>query len=160
MTDRTLQSPAKGRADRFAAQGRWAARLARAGLALAILALFIIGTVVNPAFLSLGNFLNVFTSMALVGIIMVGMTFVLIVGGLADLSVPTTVACGAILSLALQPHIGPLPAFVVAVALAGICGSVNGILVGTFGINPIIAILGVGTIVLGIVESMVGGVIV
>jgi ribose transport system permease protein len=111
-------------------------------------------------FLTSGNFLNVLTSMSIIGIIVVGMTFVLVVGGLADLSVPATIACGAILSLALQPILGAIPAFVLAIALAGLCGLVSGVLVGYVGINPIIATLGVGTIVLGIVQSLVGGVIV
>ena len=98
--------------------------------------------------------------MAIVGIVVVGMTFVLVAGGLADLSVPATIACGAILSLALQPIIGPIPAFVLAIALAGACGLVNGLLVGYVGVNPIIATLAMGAIVLGIVQAAVGGVIV
>src|SRR5690606_20656886 len=96
----------------------------------------------------------------IIGIVVIGMTFVLVVGGLADLSVPATVACGAILSLALQPAVGPVPAFLIAIGLAGLCGVVNGYLIGYVGINPIIATLGVGTIVLGIVQAAVGGVIV
>ena len=84
------------------------------------------------------------------------MTFVLVVGGLADLSVPATIACGAILSLALQPMIGPVPAFAAAIALAGLCGLMSGLLIGYIGINPIIATLGVGTIVLGIVQAAAG----
>ncbi|MEP4560999.1 MAG: ABC transporter permease [Nitratireductor sp.] len=118
------------------------------------------GSIANAAFFSTGNFLNVLTSMSIVGIVVVGMTFVLVVGGLADLSVPATIACGAILSLGLQPMIGPVPSFVVAVALAGAIGLLNGVLVGYFGVNPIIATLGVGTIGLGIVQAAVGGVIV
>jgi ribose transport system permease protein len=127
---------------------------------LAIVAVLIVGSLSSPTFLTSGNFLNVLTNMSIIGIVVVGMTFVLVVGGLADLSVPATIACGAILSLALQPMLGAVPAFALAVTLAGICGLVSGILVGFVGINPIIATLGVGTIVLGIVQSLVGGVIV
>jgi ribose transport system permease protein len=132
----------------------------RGGLILAIICVLIFGALSSPMFLTSGNFLNVLTSMSIIGIIVVGMTFVLVVGGLADLSVPATIACGAILSLALQPILGAIPAFVLAIALAGLCGLVSGVLVGYVGINPIIATLGVGTIVLGIVQSLVGGVIV
>jgi ribose transport system permease protein len=134
--------------------------VSRAGLLIAILAVVLYGSLASPVFFTAGNLVNVLTSMAIVGIVVVGMTFVLVVGGLADLSVPATIACGAILSLALQPMIGPVPAFMLAVALAGACGLVNGLLVGYVGINPIIATLGVGTIVLGIVQAAVGGVIV
>lgn len=132
----------------------------RGGLILAIIAVATVGALTSPMFLTSGNVLNILTNMSIIGIIVVGMTFVLVVGGLADLSVPATIACGAILSLALQPMLGAVPAFVLAISLAGLCGLVSGVLVGYVGINPIIATLGVGTIVLGIVQSVVGGVIV
>lgn len=146
--------------DRFRSQTPLVVIASRGGLLLAILAVAVVGALTSPMFLTSGNLLNVLTNMSIIGIVVVGMTFVLVVGGLADLSVPATIACGAILSLALQPVIGPLPAFVLAIALAGLCGLVSGVLVGYVGINPIIATLGVGTIVLGIVQSVVGGVIV
>lgn len=132
----------------------------RGGLLLAIIAVLIFGALSSPMFLTSGNLLNVLTNMSIIGIVVVGMTFVLVVGGMADLSVPATIACGAILSLALQPILGAVPAFLLAITLAGLCGLLSGVLVGYAGINPIIATLGVGTIVLGIVQSFVGGVIV
>lgn len=145
---------------RFNRGGRIADMASRAGLAIAILAVIIYGTFASPVFLTAGNIMNVLMSMSIIGIVVIGMTFVLVVGGLADLSVPATVACGAILSLALQPAVGPVPAFLIAIGLAGLCGVVNGYLIGYVGINPIITTLGVGTIVLGIVQAAVGGVIV
>ncbi|MEO3998845.1 ABC transporter permease [Mesorhizobium sp. CAU 1732] len=160
MTNTTAAIQSEGTNGRFNRGSRLVDLLSRAGLALAILAIVLYGSLSSPVFFTTGNFVNVMTSMAIVGIVVVGMTFVLVVGGLADLSVPATIACGAILSLALQPMIGPVPAFIVAVSLAGFCGLVSGILVGYVGINPIIATLGVGTIVLGIVQAAVGGVIV
>jgi ribose transport system permease protein len=147
-------------APRFRRETPLALLASRGGLGLAIVAVAIAGALSSPMFLTSGNLLNVLTNMSIVGIIVVGMTFVLVSGGLADLSVPATIACGAILSLALQPMLGTVPAFVLAVSLAGLCGLASGVLVGYAGINPIIATLGVGTVVLGIVQSMVGGVIV
>lgn len=158
MTDASIEQP--GVEGRFNRGSRLVELASRAGLPLAILSVVIYGSLANPVFFTAGNLLNVLTSMSIVGIVVVGMTFVLVVGGLADLSVPATIACGAILSLALQPMIGPVPAFMLAVALAGLCGLLSGYLIGYVGINPIIATLGVGTIVLGIVQAAVGGVIV
>lgn len=161
MTDATtlpMQQDKPG--ERFRRGSRLVDLLSRAGLAIAILMVILYGSLASPVFFTTGNLLNVLTSMAIVGIVVVGMTFVLVVGGLADLSVPATIACGAILSLALQPLIGLVPAFLLAIALAGLCGLVSGILIGYVGINPIIATLGIGTIVLGIVQAAVGGVIV
>ena len=160
MNDGSLASAGDAPAGRYDRGGRPGALLSRAALGFAIAAVLIYGALASPVFFTAGNFNNILLSMAIVGIAVVGMTFVLVVGGLADLSVPATIACGAILSLSLQPDIGPLPAFLAAVALAGCCGAFSGWLVGYIGINPIIATLGVGTIVLGIVQAAVGGVIV
>src|SRR5690606_13353127 len=100
MSDITsVEAPANGR---FSAGGRKLDWLARAGLPLMILAVVVFGTLTSPVFFTVGNFLNVLTNMSIVGIVVVAMTYVLVVGGLADLSVPATIACGAILSLALQ----------------------------------------------------------
>lgn len=160
MTDAPVTSHVSSPDNRFQRNNYVLELLSKAGLALAILAVVTFGAVSSQVFLTTGNLLNILTSMAIIGIVVVGMTFVLVVGGLADLSVPATIACGAILSLALQPAIGTVPAFAAAIALAGFCGLISGVLVGYVGINPIIATLGVGTIVLGIVQAAVGGVIV
>ena len=146
--------------ERFTRACRGANIGSKTGLLFAILAVTLYGSFASPVFFSTGNFLNVLTSMSIVGIVVVGMTFVLVAGGLADLSVPATIACGAILSLGLQPEIGPIPAFAAAIALASCIGLLNGVLVGFAGVNPIIATLGVGTIALGVVQAAVGGVIV
>ncbi|WP_226781341.1 ABC transporter permease [Oceaniglobus trochenteri] len=156
----SASEPAQGTGSRFQRNSAMLELLSKAGLGLAILVVILYGALSSPVFFTTGNMVNILTSMAIVGIVVVGMTFVLVVGGLADLSVPATIACGAILSLALQPSIGAVPAFALAIALAGFCGLISGLLVGYVGINPIIATLGVGTIVLGIVQAAVGGVIV
>lgn len=160
MRDIALPARQEVVSTRFNRGSKFVELLSRAGLGLAILAVVAYGSLTSPAFLTAENIVNILTSMAIVGIVVVGMTFVLAAGGLADLSVPATIACGAILSLALQPIIGPIPAFVLAIALAGACGLVNGLLVGYVGVNPIIATLAIGSIVLGIVQAAVGGVIV
>jgi ribose transport system permease protein len=129
-------------------------------LPVAILAVLVLGILVSPSFLTLGNLLNVATSMSILGIVVVAMTFVLVSGGLADLSVPATVAMGAILALALQPALGTAAAFVLAVAAAGMAGVLNGVLIGYARINAIIATLATGTVILGIAQWAVGGVIV
>jgi ribose/xylose/arabinose/galactoside ABC-type transport system permease subunit len=127
------------------------------GLPAALVALMTVGTVVSPKFLTVGNLLNVLTAMSIVGIIVVGMTFVIIVQGLADLSVPATVAIGAIVVLSTQDTLGSVGSIVVALLAAGAAGLVNGLLIGYGKANPIIVTLGIGIIVLGLVQAIVGG---
>ena len=145
---------------RFTQKGAALSFLSNSGLFFAIVLICVIGSFVHPAFLSVTNFLNVLNSMSIVGIVVIGMTFVLVSGGLADLCVPATIACGAILSLALQPVLGPYGAALIALLVAGLCGVFTGILVGYIGLNAIIASLAVGSIVLGGVQASVGGVII
>ncbi|MGV9769097.1 ABC transporter permease [Microbacterium sp. NPDC003461] len=130
------------------------------GLPGGIVALLLIGALLSPQFLTARNLTNVLINMSIVGVIVVGMTFVFITRGMADLSVPATVAVGGILVLALQPQIGSIPAAVVAVLVATAAGVLNGVLIGYAGLNPVITTLATGIIVLGIAQSAVGGVIV
>ena len=61
------------------------------GPAIALLALCVIGYMLNPAFLSEGNITNLLTRSAFIGIIAVGATFVITAGGI-DLSVGSMAA--------------------------------------------------------------------
>jgi ribose/xylose/arabinose/galactoside ABC-type transport system permease subunit len=133
---------------------------ARLGLPVGIVATLIVGSLLNDRFLTVQNLTNVLINMSIVGIIVVGMTFVFVTRGLADLSVPATVAIGGLLVLGLQPSIGTIPAAMVGVLAAAIAGAVNGLLVGYAGLNPVITTLATGAIVLGIAQVFVGGVIV
>jgi ribose transport system permease protein len=139
---------------RISSVGAWVA------LPVCIVLAVAVGAILSPTFLTVGNFLNILTSMSIVGIIVVGMTFVLVVGGMADLSVPATVASAAILTLSTQPTLGTLGAFALGVLVASAAGLVNGVLIGYARVNAIIVTLSIGTIVLGIAQSFVGGVIV
>lgn len=130
------------------------------GMPAGIVLLLIIGAVLSDRFFTVGNLTNVLINISILGVIVVGMTFVFITRGLADLSVPATVAIGAILTLSLQPAIGTAAAALVGVIAGLIAGAVNGILIGYAGINPVITTLAVGTIVLGLAQWSVGGVIV
>jgi len=130
------------------------------GLPAGVVLVLIVGSILSDKFLSVSNLTNVLISMSIVGLIVVGMTFVFISRGLADLSVPATVGLGGILVLGLQPSLGSLVAGIVGVLAAAVAGFINGGLIGWARVNPVIATLAVGTIVLGVAQAFVGGVIV
>lgn len=132
----------------------------RIGLPVGIVLTLVVGALLSDRFLTIGNLTNVLINMSIVGIIVVGMTFVFVTRGLADLSVPATVAVGGILVLGLQPVLGTWIAGLVGVAVATLAGVVNGVLIGYVGLNPVITTLASSTIVLGIAQAFVGGVIV
>lgn len=129
----------------------------RISIPLAIVALLVIGAIVSPSFLTASNLINVLNANAAVGLVALGMTFVAVCGGLADLSVPANVAMGALVTLGAQPVAGPFGAALLGLLVATAGGVVNGLLVGYMRINPIIATLGTGTVLLGLSQLLIGG---
>jgi ribose/xylose/arabinose/galactoside ABC-type transport system permease subunit len=106
-------------------------------------------------FLQPGNLSNVFRQISMESIIAVGMTMVIISGGI-DLSVGSTVALsGVITCLTMTNFPGPFwvafPVSILAGILAGgACGAFNGFFVTKFDIPPFIASLAVMTAARGL----------
>lgn len=129
------------------------------GPILALVILIVIGAALNGNFLSAGNINNVLSRSAFIGIIAVGMTFVITAGGL-DLSVGSMAAFIAGMMIlvmnAALPTLGvgiPIILLGMLVALiAGIAaGMLNGFLITTLGIEAFIVTLGT----MGIYRSLV-----
>lgn len=129
------------------------------GPILALVALIIVGALLNSNFLSAGNITNVLSRSAFIGIIAVGMTFVITSGGL-DLSVGSMAAFIAGLMIlvmnGLLDSMGPgWPLVFVGMAtalVAGVfAGALNGFLITTMRIEAFIVTLGT----MGIYRSLV-----
>ena len=128
------------------------ARLRGYGPVLALVLLCIAGGLLNPDFATLDNMMNVLTRTAFIGIIAVGMTLVIVAGGI-DLSVGSMGAliAGAMIVLmnmlagAVQP-LSPLVIVLCGIALAlllgGALGGVHGLLITRGRIEPFIVTLG------------------
>lgn len=120
------------------------------GPLVALAALVIVGVLLNPNFLSYGNVTNVLARSAFIGIIAVGMTFVITSGGL-DLSVGSMAAFIAGLMIlvinALVPTLGAgWPVILVGMAAALVFGFLaglgNGLLITRARIEAFIVTLG------------------
>ncbi|GGE27464.1 ABC transporter permease [Primorskyibacter flagellatus] len=120
------------------------------GPLLALIALIILGASLNSNFLSAGNVTNVLARSAFIGIIAVGMTFVITAGGI-DLSVGSMAAFVAgvmIMAMnAMIPALGIgvpliLAGMLVALAAGLAAGLVNGFLISKVGIEAFIVTLG------------------
>jgi ribose transport system permease protein len=129
------------------------------GPIVALLVLIIAGALMNSNFLSYANVTNVLARSAFIGIIAVGMTFVITAGGL-DLSVGSMAAFIAglmilVMNLLVPSMGGGVPVILVGmgVALAAglLAGLVNGVLVTTMRIEAFIVTLGT----MGIYRSLV-----
>ncbi|MBP1807275.1 ABC transporter permease [Rubellimicrobium aerolatum] len=142
-----------------AARARPAINLHVLGPIVALLVLVIAGALMNPNFLSYANVTNVLARSAFIGIIAVGMTFVITAGGL-DLSVGSMAAFIAGLMIlvmnALVPSLGAgattiLAGMGVALLCGLLAGWINGILVTRMRIEAFIVTLGT----MGIYRSLV-----
>lgn len=125
--------------------------------AAALVALLLLFGVLSPIFFSPRNLLNILLHVSVIGVVSVGMTFVVLTGGI-DLSVGSVVALSAVLA-AKFVKMG------VATELAGVCGLavgaavgvINGTLVVSGGIPPFIATLGTMGIARGLALILAGG---
>jgi ribose/xylose/arabinose/galactoside ABC-type transport system permease subunit len=126
-----------------------------------VLALLVIGTVLSmltPSFLTVGNLINVVRQISINGILAVGVTFVLLTGGV-DLSLGSVVALTGVVA-ALFAHPGEYPVVVpvlVGVLAGAACGSVNGTIIAWGKVAPFIATLGMMTIARGLALLLSGG---
>ena len=120
------------------------------GTLLGLLGLCLLLTALTPHFLTVSNLLNITQQTAINAIIAVGMTFVILSGGI-DLSVGSIVALsGVMLASALQAGM-PMPlAILVSVGVGGLCGLVNGLLITRGALPPFIATLGMMSIARGL----------
>ncbi|MET0311425.1 MAG: ABC transporter permease [Burkholderiaceae bacterium] len=126
------------------------ARLHGIGPVLGLVLLCIAGTALNGDFATLDNAMNVLTRTAFIGIIAVGMCFVIISGGI-DLSVGSMAALIAGCVILFMNDLGPKmasPAMVVAlgmglaVVLGALFGLAHGLLITKGRIEPFIVTLG------------------
>jgi len=128
----------------------WRRRLQGLGPVLGLVGLCIAGTLLNHDFATWDNAMNVLTRTAFIGIIAIGMCFVIVSGGI-DLSVGSMAAliAGAVILAmnALAPRLGS-PALTVAAGMAialvlgAAFGALHGVLVTRGGIEPFIVTLG------------------
>jgi ribose transport system permease protein len=127
-----------------------AASLRTYGILLALALLVALVDIADPSFLSRANIVNMLGQWALTGVMAVGMTFVVIAGGF-DLSIASGFSLCAIVAALLGANGASLAVAIPAAIVVGIIvGGVNGGLVSLLGINPFIATVGTGFIILGI----------
>lgn len=111
-----------------------------------LLAIFIvISAILSPNFLTLGNFFNLLLQASIPGIVAIGMTLVILLGGI-DLSVGSVLAfSGMMTSIIVERMGGDTPAIIVGcavgLAIGAAMGLVTGVLIAKFGLPDFIASL-------------------
>jgi simple sugar transport system permease protein len=125
---------------------------------VAFVLLTVIFSIGSPIFLTTDTFVSVMSVASELGIVAVGMTL-LMIGGYFDLSVGAILGLSSWIVVTLMNSYGvPAPiAFVLALALAGCMGLVNGIILIKARINSFVVTLGTMLVYRGILVAVTGG---
>jgi ribose/xylose/arabinose/galactoside ABC-type transport system permease subunit len=128
------------------------------GIYIAFLLMCVILSFATEAFLTTNNILNVLRQISINGIIAIGMTFVIITGGI-DLSVGSIVGLSAVVAASFA-HPGAYPVIVpilVGLLVGLACGGVNGFLIARWRVAPFIVTLGMMTAARGMTMVYTNG---
>ena len=131
--------------------GRW-------GLVIALAFIFVALSIVKPSFLTVANLINLVRQISINGILAVGVTFVLLTGGV-DLSLGSLVALTGVIAASFA-HPGQYPVIVpvlMAIGAGAVCGIVNGFVITRGRVAPFIVTLGMMTAARGLALVIAGG---
>jgi inositol transport system permease protein len=121
------------------------------GLVIALVVLCLVLAAVQPGFLTVPNLINVVRQISINGILAVGVTFVLLTGGL-DLSLGSLVALTGV-AAACFAHPDQYPVILpvlIGVLVGAACGAANGVVVTKGKVAPFIVTLGMMTVARGL----------
>lgn len=137
-----------GRGARSGKMQRWLAQNPLIALVLVFILLFLATGAVQPNFLSINGVRNTLLQAAPLGILAAAQTVLMLTGGI-DLSV-TMIATGAAYVAANQSPNGAGVAILAGVLVGLLIGSINGVGVAVFRVNPLIMTLAMSGILLGL----------
>lgn len=125
---------------------------------VALIALVFIMSLASPYFLDTQNIFNVLRNMSTISIVAIGMTMVIITGGI-DLSVGSVLAMSAMMTarLMVQYDINPWLALLVGLAVGALAGGINGLIITKVQVNPFITTMGMMSIGRGLTYLFASG---
>lgn len=125
--------------------------LKKYGIFVVLIVLVIFFSIKSENFLVANNMLIIARQVSMLGIAAVGMTFVLLLGGI-DLSIGSQVTLVNIVAayLMVTGKLSPVAACAIAVVMTSIIGFLNGFIIAKIGMPPIIVTLGTQIIIEGI----------
>ncbi|MBD3247178.1 ribose ABC transporter permease [Candidatus Pacearchaeota archaeon] len=106
-----------------------------------IIILFVLFFSLSPAFRSLESFMNIIRRVMVLGIVSIGMTFVILSGGL-DLSIGSNLALsGVVAAIVLNSTGNAFLGFITALAVGSFVGFINGYMIGKLKISSVVLTL-------------------
>jgi ribose/xylose/arabinose/galactoside ABC-type transport system permease subunit len=128
----------------------------RGGMVLVLIIVMASMAIIAPNFLTSRNLLNVAVQNCILSIAAMGISFVLISGGI-DLSIGSVMGTVAILTCGLYQYNGfqEWQALIVSIIIAVIVGFLNGFIIVQFKLEPVVVTLGTWYIVRGLVQTYI-----
>lgn len=129
----------------------WKDLLIEYRMVIVLMAMFLMLTLSTPAFLTTRNIINLSRQISVNAILAMGMTFVIITGGI-DLSVGSVLAVGGVISASIVAS-GAVPVWIAVIsgiAVGGLLGLINGLVVSRLKVAPFVITLAMMTIARGI----------
>lgn len=128
------------------------------GVLGALIVLSIVMTILSPYFLTTNNIFNVLRSISTIGIMAIGMTMIIVSGGI-DLSVGSMLAAGAMFTARLMTysHANPWISVLGGLVLGMVLGGINGLVITRVKVNPFITTLGMMSIGRGLAYLLATG---
>lgn len=130
--------------------------LGKQGILIAFVLFMVVFAVADSKFISTDNLLSVVRSSAILGVMAIGVTFVVISGNL-DLSVGSMMSFSTIVVLDLHDKVGPVMAIPLMFLMTLALGAMIGFLVGYLKLNSLIVTLGMLSAIHGLTLTYSGG---
>ena len=122
-----------------------------------LIVLLIIAALSSPAFLTPTNITNLLLQMSIIGVVVLAELIIVLTGGI-DISVGSALGLAAVLCAGLFGGFSVWFALLVALAVGGLIGLVNGWLVAFRGLEPFIVTLGMLALARGLVYAYSEGI--
>ena len=127
------------------------------GILIMLIIEIVFFSIVTEFFLSIGNFRSILMTSVDLAIVSIGMTLVILMGGI-DVSVGSVLGVVAIfISELLMAGFNPFIVVILALILGALLGGINGLLVGYGKVPPIIATLGTMNLWRAVIFGLLGG---
>lgn len=129
-----------------------------AGVLVVLVLTIVVLSIANDRFLTPGNIINILETNAVLLIVAVGLTFVLLVGGI-DLSLGGTMALSAVglWALIINGVPAPLAAVIIVIGAFALGAAVNGLLIGWVGLSFLVVTIGTASLYRGLALVSTGG---
>ena len=131
--------------------------VAEYAIIMIFIVLFVAMSIFAPNFLSGGNIANVLRQISINGICAIGMTFVMLTGGI-DLSVGSIIGVSGVLTAMMMLNgVHPILASLISLVLCTVIGILTGLLISHIEIPPMVATMGTMTSLRGAAYLITGG---